>query len=107
MLDLNAMTCFIFFTESTQNSFSVCVVVFFLFFVFSCFKAKDYIIIILLQEKNKTLDDIIENRSAMASLETGRSFRKLFSKEEIMIVPLGVVRRGPIKNCYVGRIVRV
>lgn len=57
----------------------------------------------MLQEKNKTLDDIIENRLAMASLETGRSFRKLFSKEEIMIVPLGVVRKGPIKNLLCGQ----
>lgn len=47
MLGLDAMKAFVSFTESTQKPVHVCVVV----VVFQCFKARNYIIIILLQEK--------------------------------------------------------
>lgn len=43
---------------------------------------------------------MIENRLTVVSLKTGeRPVRKVFSKQEvIMLVPLGMVRRGQVKN---------
>lgn len=92
MLALRVMKCWILLTQTTQKSSH---------FFPQGFKASNYNIIILLhKKKTKTLNGMIENRPTVVSLKTReRPVRKVFSKQEvIMMVPLGMVRRGQVKH---------
>lgn len=74
MLDLNAIRCFVFLTESTQKSF---------IFFFQSFKARNYRIIILLQKKK--FDSITK---VNGQYQVWRPARKLSSNQAILTMKI-------------------